>query len=186
MTTKLGTTIYRVLDEHPCRRLDAYIAAGGGRGLAAAQAMGHVGTIDVVAASGLRGRGGAGFPTGVKWRTVATAEAIAAPTAVVVNGAEGEPGTFKDRQLLRQNPFKVLEGALIAAVAVEASEVVVALKESFDHEQRIVAEAIRPGRRCRMGRRHRSCASSSDQAPTCSARRRRSSRSSRAANRSPV
>ncbi len=142
MTIKRSTTIHRVLDEHPCHRLDDYVAAGGGRGLAAATALGPASTIDEVAASGLRGRGGAGFPTGVKWRTVATAETVAAPTPVVVNGAEGEPGTFKDRQLLRQNPFKVLEGALIAAAAVEASEVIVALKESFEHEQQIVADAI--------------------------------------------
>jgi hypothetical protein len=63
-------------------------------------------------------------------------ESPVAATPVVVNAAEGEPGTFKDRELLRQNPFKVLEGALISAFAVDADEVVVALKCSFEHERR--------------------------------------------------
>src|SRR5262245_46018678 len=142
METRLGITVHRVLDEHTCHRIDDYVAAGGGRGLAAARVLGADATIDEVAASGLRGRGGAGFPTGVKWRTVAAAATGAAATPVIVNGAEGEPGTFKDRELLRRNPFKVLEGALIAAIAVDAGEVIVALKASFEHERRIVAAAI--------------------------------------------
>ena len=77
--------------------------------------------IDEVEAAGLRGRGGAGFPTGVKWRTVRGQPlATSSPTTVVVNAAEGEPGTFKDRTLLRINPYEVIEGALIAARAVGA------------------------------------------------------------------
>ena len=67
--------------------------------------------IDVVTQSGLRGRGGAGFPTGAKWSTIAGLASDALPTTVVVNGAEGEPGTFKDRAILRANPYAVLEGA---------------------------------------------------------------------------
>ena len=69
-------------------------------------------------AAGLRGRGGAGFPTGRKWQTVAAYESPVYATTVVVNAAEGEPGSFKDRTLLRTNPYQVLEGALIAAHAV--------------------------------------------------------------------
>ncbi len=88
--------------------------------------------IDTIADSGLRGRGGAGFPTGVKWRTVAEEAAISgiAPR-VVVNAAEGEPGSFKDRLLLERNPYRVLEGALIAAHAVGATEIVFAVKSTF-------------------------------------------------------
>src|SRR4051794_19755360 len=68
--------------------------------------------------SGLRGRGGAGFPTGVKWRSVQSHDC---PTRyVVVNAAEGEPGTFKDRWLLRKNPYAMLEGLAIAAQVVSA------------------------------------------------------------------
>ena len=83
--------------------------------------------IEVVEASGLRGRGGAGFPTGNKWRTVAGMGG-AEPATVVVNAAEGEPGTLKDRTLLRRNPYQVLEGALIAAHAVGADRIVVGMK----------------------------------------------------------
>ena len=76
-------------------------------------------TIDRVLESGLRGRGGAGFPTGRKWQTVAENHSPSAPTTVIVNAAEGEPGTFKDRTILRRNPYLPLEGALIAARAVQ-------------------------------------------------------------------
>ena len=142
MGVAVGHIVHRVLDERPCAHLDDHVADGGGRGLAAARSMAPSEIIDVVAASGLRGRGGAGFPTAVKWRTVAAAESADAVTSVVVNAAEGEPGTFKDRELLRSNPFRVLEGALIAALAVDAGEVVVALKSSFERERRIIGAAI--------------------------------------------
>src|SRR6266540_7378228 len=108
-----------------------------GRGLAAARKLGPEGVIDEVEASGLRGRGGGGFPTGVKWRTVGGFSAADQPTTVVINGAEGEPGTFKDRAILRTNPYAVVEGALIAAAAVGADSVVVATKASSprDHDR---------------------------------------------------
>ena len=96
---------------------------GGGRGLERARA----GTPEPrrsrrCSRPGLRGRGGAGFPTGRKWQTVAAYESSVYATTVVVNGAEGEPGSFKDRMLLRTNPYRVLEGALIAAHAVDAGK----------------------------------------------------------------
>jgi NADH:ubiquinone oxidoreductase subunit F (NADH-binding) len=90
--------------------------------------------IDAVASSGLRGRGGAGFPTGRKWQTVAASASDALPTTVVVNAAEGEPGSFKDRMILRRDPYRVLEGALIAAFAVGANKIVVAMKRTFTTE----------------------------------------------------
>ena len=77
-----------------------------------------------------------------KWQTVAASVANGPPPIVVVNGAEGEPGSFKDRTLLRRNPYRVLEGALIAASAVHARHVVVALKRSFRSERRRIAYAI--------------------------------------------
>ena len=79
--------INQVLDGAPCDSLDAYITAGGGRAVALARDLGPDGVIDLVSAAGLRGRGGAGFPTGVKWRTVADADTPAYPTPVVVNAA---------------------------------------------------------------------------------------------------
>lgn len=90
--------------------------------------------MEELEASGLRGRGGAGFPTGRKWRTIVENRSVAEPATVVVNAAEGEPGTFKDRTILRLDPFSVLEGALIAARAVGADLVIVGLKESFGPE----------------------------------------------------
>jgi NADH:ubiquinone oxidoreductase subunit F (NADH-binding) len=132
----------RILPDQPAAGLDDYRDAGGGRGLGAARKLGPAAVVDEVEASGLRGRGGAGFPTGVKWRTVAGLESAALPTTVVVNGAEGEPGTFKDRTLLRANPYAVIEGAVIAALAVDADRVVVAVKESFSRERARLEAAI--------------------------------------------
>src|SRR5690349_13741305 len=123
----------RVLDPAPCADLDAYVDGGGGTGLETARNLAPPDIIDLVATSGLRGRGGAGFPTGTKWETVALYESRE-PTTVVVNAAEGEPGSFKDRAIVRANPYRVLEGALIAARAVDAPRVVVAAKSSFRTE----------------------------------------------------
>ena len=136
------TIVSRVLDAEPVPDLAAYLAAGGGRALAIAAETEPDDLIETIAASGLRGRGGAGFPTGIKWRTVANSRATVEPTAVVVNAAEGEPGTFKDRAIIRRNPYRVLEGALIAARAVGAPEVVVAIKASFRPEIRRLLAAI--------------------------------------------
>jgi NADH-quinone oxidoreductase subunit F len=132
----------RVLDPQPVSTLDRYVDQGGGRGLEAARRLGPVGIIDDVEASGLRGRGGAGFPTGVKWRSVAQSLSPSVPPSVVVNAAEGEPGTFKDRTILRRNPYKILEGALVAATAIGADRVVVAMKASFDEELERVRGAV--------------------------------------------
>jgi NADH-quinone oxidoreductase subunit F len=132
----------RVLPEAPAADLAAAADAGWGDGLDAAVALGPAAVIEELEASGLRGRGGAGFPTGRKWRTVAANASTALPTAVVVNAAEGEPGSFKDRAILRRDPYRVLEGALIAAHAVGADAVVVALKASFTEEAARVRRAI--------------------------------------------
>ena len=133
--------INRVLDPEPIDTLDAYVAIGGGAGLEAARRLEGIGIIEEVTASGLRGRGGGGFPTGTKWASIAAAPATLAPT-VIVNAAEGEPGSFKDRALLRRNPYRILEGALIAATAVGADRIVVGLKRSFVRERRRLASAI--------------------------------------------
>jgi len=135
-------TVTRVLAPEPVPDLDTAIDAGWGEGLDAALMLGPAGMLDEVEASGLRGRGGAGFPTGRKWRTVTTNAAPELPTAVVVNGAEGEPGSFKDRAILRRDPYRVLEGALIAAYAVGADAIVIALKASFRQEADRVRAAV--------------------------------------------
>ncbi|MBW3576259.1 MAG: SLBB domain-containing protein [Actinobacteria bacterium] len=112
--------------------LEDYRASGGGRALAAARARGGDAVVDELVRSGLRGRGGAGFPTGVKWRAVR--DSPAGTKYVVCNAAEGEPGTFKDRWLLRRNPYQVLEGLAIAADAIGASRAYVAVKATFVRE----------------------------------------------------
>ena len=132
----------RVLPTEPYRSLGEYIAAGGGKGLAAARAVDADTVIGELTASGLRGRGGAGFPTGVKWRTIKSFASPLLATTVVVNAAEGEPGTFKDRAILRANPYAVLEGALIAARAMDAQSIVIATKARFTEEITRLHEAI--------------------------------------------
>src|SRR5665213_1189408 len=123
--------VHRVLFPEPIGSLDVYLARGGGVGLQASLDMQPDAIIDVVEASGLRGRGGAGFPTGVKWRTIASFRPEGMATSMVVNGAERAPGTFKDRTILARDPYAVLEGAVIAARAVGANEVLIAMKKSF-------------------------------------------------------
>jgi NADH-quinone oxidoreductase subunit F len=132
----------RVLPSRPVLRLADYEQAGGGQGLEAATRLGPDGIIDEITASGLRGRGGAGFPTGRKWAAVSGNVSPVEPTTVVVNGAEGEPGSFKDRAIMRTDPYRVLEGALIAAFALTADTVIVAVKETFTAEAERLRAAI--------------------------------------------
>jgi len=98
--------VHRVLPAEPVASVRQYQLAGGGLALDAARRIGADTVIAEVEASGLRGRGGAGFPTGAKWRTIAANRSPELPTTVVVNGAEGEPGTYKDRALLRADPTR--------------------------------------------------------------------------------
>jgi NADH:ubiquinone oxidoreductase subunit F (NADH-binding) len=132
----------RLLDPAPVESVADYERLGGGAGLAAAAKLGPAATIEEVEAAGLRGRGGAGFPTGRKWRAVAEHAALDHPATVVVNAAEGEPGSFKDRELVRRNPYRIIEGAVIAARAVGADRVLVAMKGSFTVELARVRSAI--------------------------------------------
>lgn len=132
----------RVLPESAYRSLGDYKGSGGGRGLAAAKSVSPETVIAELAASGLRGRGGAGFPTGRKWQTIRANQSPTLRTTIVVNAAEGEPGTFKDRAILDANPYAVLEGALIAAVVMGASSVVVATKGRFEPQLHRLRQAI--------------------------------------------
>src|SRR5204863_8700919 len=120
---------------------EEYVAAGGGRGLEIALGAWPEAVIEEVAKSGLRGRGGAGFPTGEKWRAVRTVGA--GPRFAVCNAAEGEPATFKDRTLLRTNPYQVLEGLAIAAHAVGVERAFLGLKEAFDPEPEALGVALK-------------------------------------------
>jgi NADH-quinone oxidoreductase subunit F len=134
--------VNRILPARPYASLDEYLAAGGGRALAAARRVEPEALVAEVEASGLRGRGGAGFPTGTKWRTIVANASTELATTVVVNAAEGEPGTYKDRTILRLDPYSVLEGALVALYAVGAGDVIVALKARETTERERVERAI--------------------------------------------
>ena len=129
-----------LLPPQPVRTLDAYLAAGGGTGIARAQEIGPAATIEELQRAGLRGRGGAGFAVGRKWATVAGAGGT--DRYVVCNAAEGEPGTFKDRAVLRANPYQVVEGLVIGGFAVGAVEGFIALKASFRREVEAVTRAV--------------------------------------------
>ena len=136
------TIVHRVLHPKPINSLDDYVIRRGGRGWEAVATMTADEIIAVVHDSGLRGRGGAGFPTGVKWRTVADYHSSTDATSVVVNAAEGEPGTYKDRTILRNNPYQVIEGALIAAKAVGADSIFFGTKSSFTDEVARLSTAV--------------------------------------------
>ncbi|MGH2723450.1 MAG: NADH-ubiquinone oxidoreductase-F iron-sulfur binding region domain-containing protein [Actinomycetota bacterium] len=121
-----------LLGDGPVGSVDAYLDGGGGAGLAAALQRPPGEVIEEVRRSGLRGRGGAGFPTGIKWQTVR--EDPSGTKYIACNAAEGEPGTFKDRWLLRLNPYQVLEGLGIAAYAVGAERAFIGIKAGFEQE----------------------------------------------------
>ena len=96
-----------LLPVSPIGKFGEYLADGGGRGLERAFELGQIGTIDEITRAGLRGRGGAGFPTGRKWASVRNNGS--GTRFVVANAAEGEPATFKDRLLIRRDPFRLIE-----------------------------------------------------------------------------
>ncbi len=128
-----------LLSDLPVTSLADYLDGGGGQGLARALELGPYQVIEEVNLSGLRGRGGAGFRTGAKWAAVERGGGRR--RYAVCNGAEGEPGTFKDRALMRANPYQVIEGLAIAALAVGATEAFIAFKASFVTEHRRIQEA---------------------------------------------
>ncbi len=139
----------RVLPTTPVTTLAEYRAAGGGAAIERAGELGADGVIDEITRSGLGGRGGAGFPAGRKWAAVRANCSELEPSAVVVNAAEGEPGSFKDRAIMRANPFAIIEGALVAARAVGADQVIIGTKRTFTREinglQAVIAEIQRAG-----------------------------------------
>ncbi len=136
--------LLRELDIPGIREMDVYLKHDGYEGLKKAlKAHKPDGVIDVVKASGLRGRGGAAFPTGVKWGFVPK---DVFPKYVTVNADESEPGTFKDRQLLENNPHQVLEGALICAYAVQASTIYIYCRGEFWDIARVLDDRIEEAR----------------------------------------
>ncbi|HEX5328029.1 MAG TPA: NADH-ubiquinone oxidoreductase-F iron-sulfur binding region domain-containing protein, partial [Acetobacteraceae bacterium] len=120
--------------------LDDYRAHGGLQGLARAIEVGPAAIVEMVTASGLRGRGGAGFPTGVKWRTAA--DASGAPKYIVCNADEGDSGTFADRMLMEGDPLCLIEGMVIAGLAVGASKGWVYTRSEYPHAAAAFEQAL--------------------------------------------
>ena len=129
-----------LLDGEPVRSLAEFTARAGGQAFAAAAEAGPAALVDEVTGSGLRGRGGGGFPTGRKWAGVR--DGGPGLRFAVCNAAEGEPGTFKDRALIRHDPYRVLEGLAIAALAVGAESAYIATKASYQREAALLQQAI--------------------------------------------
>ncbi len=125
--------------------LDAYRESGGYRSLRKALRMGPAAVIEQVTASKLLGRGGAAFPTGRKWAAVAGQAAT--PHYIVCNADESEPGTFKDRVILEQDPFALIESMTIAGYAVGASRGYLYLRGEYPLARRRLADAIDQARR---------------------------------------
>jgi NADH-quinone oxidoreductase subunit F len=111
--------------------------------------LGQDGTIDIVKASGLRGRGGAGFPTGMKWSFMPKEPKPGKPNFLVINADESEPGSCKDREILRHDPHKLVEGALLAGFAMRARAAYIYVRGEFIVEtaalRKAVAEAYSAG-----------------------------------------
>jgi len=122
------------------RDIDQYIANGGFEGLNKALSMKPEGVIEAVKASGLRGRGGAGFPTGLKWDFCRKAQG--SPKYLICNADEGDPGAFMDRSVLEGDCYRVLEGMLIGGYAIGASEGYIYCRAEYPLAVELITNAI--------------------------------------------
>ncbi|MCA2375682.1 NADH-quinone oxidoreductase subunit NuoF [Agrobacterium genomosp. 3 str. RTP8] len=125
--------------------LEDYRAYQGMKGLEKAVAMAPLDIVAQVTESGLRGRGGAGFPTGIKWKTVA--DAVADQKYIVCNADEGDSGTFADRMIMEGDPFVLIEGMAIAGLAVGATKGFIYTRSEYPHAIKVMEQAIDIARR---------------------------------------
>jgi NADH-quinone oxidoreductase subunit F len=132
LTTHFGNDRYRYLE--------TYLSCGGYEALRKALGMPKEGIIEEVRKANLRGRGGAGFPAGIKWGFLP--KDLSRPRVLVINADEGEPGTFKDRLIMTRGPHLLLEGIAIAAYAMTAHMSYIYIRGEFVREARILEEAI--------------------------------------------
>lgn len=131
--------VTRRFDNLNAHELDAYVSSGGYKGLRAALAMTPAEVHEEVKTASLLGRGGAGFPAGIKWGFCPPNKW---PRYLVVNGDESEPGTYKDRQLLERDPHQIIEGCLIACYAVGLTQCFLYIRGEMAHAQERVAAAL--------------------------------------------
>jgi NADH-quinone oxidoreductase subunit F len=130
----------RYFGDPGARTYEGWVKRGGYEALRKALGMSREQVMEEVKASGLRGRGGAGFPTGLKWTFMP--KEVTRPHYLVCNADESEPGTFKDREILRWTPHQLLEGCAIAAHAIGAERVYIYIRGEFTAEHRILVEAV--------------------------------------------
>ena len=123
-------------------RIEDYEAAGGFEALARARELAPDDVIAELEASNLRGRGGAGFPTGRKWSFVPSKEQLPKPHYLVVNADESEPGSFKDNEILSRVPHRFIEGCLITAHAVDCKHVFVYIRGEYSGPYEILVTAL--------------------------------------------
>ena len=137
----LAECVFEAIREPARATLDGYRGTGGYEGLRRIVAeMSPPDVIEMIKQSGLAGRGGAGFPTGVKWEAVA--QAPGAPKTIVCNADEGEPGCFKDRVIMDYDPHAVIEGMVSAAYATGATRGFIYLRYEYPETQDVLEEAI--------------------------------------------
>ena len=122
--------------------LDDYVAHDGYKGLQNALKFSGADIVKIVTDSGLRGRGGAAFPTGIKWNTVLGAGAAGEQKYVVCNADEGDSGTFSDRMIMEDDPFVLIEGMTIAGIAVGATQGYIYLRSEYPHALETLNTAI--------------------------------------------
>jgi len=120
--------------------IDDYVGHGGYAGLSTALTLPPVDILRIVTDSGLRGRGGAAFPTGIKWQTVHDQQA--AQKYIACNADEGDSGTFSDRMIMEGDPFALIEGMTIAGLAVGATQGYIYLRVEYPHAARALARAL--------------------------------------------
>ncbi|HLE09800.1 MAG: NADH oxidoreductase (quinone) subunit F [Bdellovibrionales bacterium RIFOXYD12_FULL_39_22] len=136
----------KYIAEQNCQTIDFYLAHDGYKALRKALSITPDAVIEEVKKSNLRGRGGAGFPTGMKWsfmpKNPVDADGRPRPKYLVCNADEGEPGTFKDRLIMTKNPHALIEGMVIAAHAVGAVRGYIYIRGEFFKEARLLQRAI--------------------------------------------
>lgn len=142
MTTPTRPLTQDIRPDREPLTLAEYERTGGYQALRKALTMSPQAIQDIVKQSNLRGRGGAGFPTGVKWSVVPMGAQAHRPKYLVVNADEMEPGTMKDRWLLEGNPHQLLEGAIISAFAVEAETAYIFLRWAYKVAAHRLEQAI--------------------------------------------
>lgn len=120
--------------------IDSFIEIGGFKGLKRALSMKPVDVIASIKASGIQGRGGAAYDTGIKWKQAADVPGL--DKVVICNADEGEPCTFKDRSMIEKDPFRLIEGMLIAGYSVGAAKGYIYLREEYHHLRRLLINAI--------------------------------------------